>query len=56
VDLLLKCGYPFSEQEEALRKSKAARGFHRVKIAWYRQSRGISCRHRISARASGERR
>lgn len=32
VTLLLECGYPFSEQEEALRSTKAVRRIHRVKI------------------------
>lgn len=33
--LLLKYGYPFPEQEEMLRESKAVRGYHRVRIDSY---------------------
>jgi hypothetical protein len=33
--LLLKYGYPFPEQEETLRESKAVRGYHRVRIDAY---------------------
>jgi hypothetical protein len=33
--LLLKYGYPFPEQEETLRESKAVRGYHRVRIDSY---------------------
>jgi hypothetical protein len=32
LDLLLEYGYPFEEQEQTLRASKAVRGFHRVRI------------------------
>lgn len=34
-DLLLKYGYPFSEQEQRLRESKAVKGIHRVRIGAY---------------------
>ena len=33
--LLLEYGYPFEEQEQTLRASKAVRGFHRVRIDSY---------------------
>lgn len=33
--LLLKYGYPFPEQEEALRSSRAVAGYHRVRIDAY---------------------
>lgn len=32
LDLLLEYGYPFEEQEQTLRASRAVRGFHRVRI------------------------
>jgi hypothetical protein len=32
LHLLLEYGYPFEEQEQTLRESKAVRGFHRVRI------------------------
>jgi hypothetical protein len=35
VQLLLKYGYPFPEQEQALRESKAVKGVHRVRIDSY---------------------
>jgi hypothetical protein len=34
-DLLLEYGYPFPEQEQKLRDSKAVKGFHRVRIGAY---------------------
>ena len=33
--LLLEYGYPFPEQEETLRASKAVKGYHRVRIDSY---------------------
>ena len=33
--LLLKYGYPFPEQEEALRSSRAVAGYHRIRIDAY---------------------
>jgi hypothetical protein len=35
VQLLLKYGYPFPEQEQALRESRAVKGIHRVQIDSY---------------------
>lgn len=35
LELLLDYGYPFSEQEQALRDSKAVKGVHRVRIGAY---------------------
>ena len=32
LGLLLEYGYPFEEQEQILRASRAVRGFHRVRI------------------------
>jgi hypothetical protein len=34
-DLLLKYGYPFADEEQKLRDSKAVKGFHRVRIGAY---------------------
>jgi hypothetical protein len=34
-DLLLKYGYPFPDQEQKLRDSKAVKGFHGVRIGAY---------------------
>ncbi len=35
VKLLLKYGYPFDEQKETLRASRAVKGYHRVRIGAY---------------------
>ena len=35
VKLLLKYGYPFDEQEKTLRSSRAAKGYHRVRLGAY---------------------
>ena len=35
VQLLLKYGYPFDEQEKTLRASRAVKGSHRVRIGAY---------------------
>jgi hypothetical protein len=35
LELLLNYGYPFAEQEQALRDSKAVKGVHRVRIGAY---------------------
>jgi hypothetical protein len=32
LHLLLEYGYPFEEQEQVLRASKAVRGYHRVRL------------------------
>jgi len=34
-DLLLEYGYPFSDEEQKLRGSRAVKGFHRVRIGAY---------------------
>jgi hypothetical protein len=34
-DLLLEYGYPFSDEEQKLRGSRAVKGFHRVRIGSY---------------------
>jgi hypothetical protein len=34
-DLLLEYGYPFADEEQKLRDSKAVKGFHRVRIGAY---------------------
>ncbi len=35
VSLLLKCGYPFRDEEQKLRASKAVGGIHRVRLGAY---------------------
>jgi hypothetical protein len=35
VSLLIEYGYPFAEQEQRLRSSKAVKGIHRVRIGAY---------------------
>jgi hypothetical protein len=35
LELLLNYGYPFAEQEQVLRESKAVKGVHRVRIGAY---------------------
>ena len=34
-DLLLEYGYPFADEEQKLRASRAVKGFHRVRIGAY---------------------
>jgi hypothetical protein len=35
LELLINYGYPFAEQEQALRDSKAVKGVHRVRLGAY---------------------
>jgi hypothetical protein len=35
VKLLLKYGYPFEDEQKALRASRAVKGYHRVRIGAY---------------------
>ena len=35
MKLLLKYGYPFDEQQKALRASRAVKGYHRVRMGAY---------------------